>query len=87
MNLPDNGSRCICTVPLRVLYIYVVRKQFVNEENTRIFLTPRETLRLLEIMKNPPPRTEKFIQAMDEYQKSKLDDNDTSIDWSSERNK
>lgn len=50
-----------------------------NED--RIFLTQRETMRLIEIMENPPPRTEKFIQAMDEYQKRKLDDNDTSIDW------
>jgi uncharacterized protein (DUF1778 family) len=31
-------------------------------------LTRRESLRLLELIENPPPRNEKFLQAMNRYQ-------------------
>lgn len=52
------------------------------EDDEPIVLTRRESLRLLELIENPPPRTEKFIQAMANYGKKKLDDGDSSIDWS-----
>lgn len=51
------------------------------EDNEPIVLTSRESLRLLELIDNPPPRTEKFLQAMANYEKSKLDNDDSSVDW------
>ena len=35
----------------------------VIENESTIVLTRRESLRLLEMMENPPPRNEKFLQA------------------------
>ena len=36
-----------------------------------IVMTRRESLRLLALIENPPPRNEKFFQAMNRYQKMK----------------
>ncbi|MBU1776749.1 MAG: hypothetical protein KJ899_08920 [Gammaproteobacteria bacterium] len=52
------------------------------EDDDPIVLTRRESLRLLALIENQPPRTEKFLQAMADYEKGKLDDGDSSIDWS-----
>lgn len=39
----------------------------VIQSETTIILTRRESSRLLEIMENPPPRNEKFLQAQARY--------------------
>ena len=43
----------------------------VIESESTIVLTRRESLRLLELIENPPPRNKKFLQAMARYQKLK----------------
>jgi uncharacterized protein (DUF1778 family) len=45
----------------------------VIESESTIVLTRRESLRLLELIENPPPRNEKFIQAQARYQRIKND--------------
>lgn len=45
----------------------------VIEDETVIYLTQRESLRLLEMIESPPPRNEKFIQAEARYQRMKND--------------
>lgn len=45
----------------------------VIESETSITLTRRESLRLLELIENPPPRNAKFLQAQVRYQRSKDD--------------
>jgi uncharacterized protein (DUF1778 family) len=39
----------------------------VIESESTIVLTRRESLRLLEVIENPPPRNEKFLQAQARY--------------------
>ncbi|WP_296488389.1 DUF1778 domain-containing protein [Rhodoferax sp.] len=39
----------------------------VIESESTIVLTRRESLRLMEMMENPPPRNEKFLQAQARY--------------------
>lgn len=41
-----------------------------DDKESPIILTSRESLRLLELIENPPPRNEKFVQAMNRYQAS-----------------
>ena len=41
----------------------------VIESESTLVLTRRESLRLMEMMENPPPRTEKFLQAQARYQR------------------
>ena len=43
----------------------------VIENESTIILTRRESLRLLEMMENPPPRNEKFLQAQARYTRVK----------------
>ncbi|MBV2193392.1 MAG: DUF1778 domain-containing protein [Azonexus sp.] len=43
------------------------------ESETTLALTRRESLRLLEMIENPPPRNEKFLQAQARYQSLKTD--------------
>jgi uncharacterized protein (DUF1778 family) len=43
----------------------------VIESESTIVLTRRESLRLLEMIENPPPRNEKFLQAQARYQRLK----------------
>jgi len=45
----------------------------VVENEARITLTRRESLRLLDMIENPPPRNEKFLQAQARYQRGKQD--------------
>jgi uncharacterized protein (DUF1778 family) len=47
-------------------------EKVIGSEST-IVLTRRESLRLLELMENPPPRNEKFLQAQSRYQRIKND--------------
>jgi uncharacterized protein (DUF1778 family) len=41
----------------------------IIESESSIVLTRRESLRLLELIENPPPRNEKFTQAQAKYQR------------------
>ena len=50
----------------------------VIESESTIALTRRESLRLLELIENPPPRNEKFLQAMNRYQGMKNNDLSTT---------
>ena len=50
----------------------------VIESESTIVLTRRESLRLLELIENPPPRNEKFLQAMNRYQRMKNNDLSTT---------
>ena len=50
----------------------------VIESASTIALTRRESLRLLELIENPPPRNEKFLQAMNRYQGMKNNDLSTT---------
>lgn len=45
----------------------------VIESEATVVLTRRELLRLLEMLENPPPRNEKFLQAQARYQRLKND--------------
>ena len=45
----------------------------IIESEATMVLTRRESLRLLELMENPPPRNAKFLQAQERYQKVKAD--------------
>lgn len=45
----------------------------VIESESTLVLTRAESLRLLELMENPPPRNEKFLQAQARYMKMKTD--------------
>jgi len=45
-------------------------ERVIDNEST-IILTRRESLRLLEVIENPPPRNEKFLQAQARYQRIK----------------
>ena len=45
----------------------------VIESESTIVLTRRESLRLLEMIENPPPRTRKFLQAQARYRRTKGD--------------
>lgn len=43
----------------------------VIESESTLVLTRAESLRLLELMENPPPRNKKFLQAQARYLKTK----------------
>ena len=45
----------------------------VIESETTMMLTRRESLRVLELIENPPPPNAKFLQAQDRYQRIKTD--------------
>ena len=50
----------------------------VIESESAIVLTRRESLRLLEMIENPPPRNENFLQAQARYQRLKNDAGSTA---------
>ena len=50
----------------------------VIESESMILLTRRESLRLLEMIENPPPRNKKFLQAQARYQRLKDDAGSTA---------
>lgn len=45
----------------------------IIESEATLLLTRRESLRLLELIENPPPRNENFLQAQAHYRKVKND--------------
>lgn len=50
----------------------------VIESESMIALTRRESLRLLEMIENPPPRNKKFLEAQARYQRLKNDAGSTA---------
>jgi len=50
----------------------------VIESESTIVLTRRESLRLLEMIENPPPRNERFLQAQARYLRLKNDASSTA---------
>lgn len=50
----------------------------VIESESTIVLTRRESLRLLELIENPPPRNKKFLQAQARHRKLKNDAGSTA---------
>ena len=50
----------------------------VIESESMIVLTRRESLRLLEMIENPPPRNKKFLEAQARYQRLKNDAGSTA---------
>ena len=50
----------------------------VIESESTIILTRRESLRLLEMIENPPPRNERFLQAQARYLRLKNDASSTA---------
>lgn len=51
----------------------------IIESESTIVLTRRESLRLLELIENPPPRNEKFLQAQARYQGTKINEIPASV--------
>jgi uncharacterized protein (DUF1778 family) len=50
----------------------------IIESESTIALTRRESLKLLDLIENPPPRNEKFLQAQARYQRIKNDAGSTA---------
>jgi uncharacterized protein (DUF1778 family) len=54
-----------------VVQAAVEKAERVIERESTLVLTRAESLRLLALMENPPPRNEKFVQAQARYLKMK----------------
>lgn len=52
------------------------------ESETMVMLTRRESLRLLELIENPPPPNEALKQLMADYAKGTTNGDHSSITWS-----
>ena len=50
----------------------------IIESESTIVLTRRESLRLLDLIENPPPRNKRFLQAQARYQRTKNNDGSTA---------
>lgn len=61
------------TVNQFVVQAALEKAEKVIESESTIVLTRRESLRLLEMIENPPPRSEKFLQAQARYLQLKKD--------------
>lgn len=62
------------TVNQFVVQAALEKAEKVIESESTMVLSRRESLRLLELIENPPPRNEKFLQAMARYQGMKNND-------------
>jgi len=51
-------------------FIEKARMDIARAQDKQLILTRRESMRLLELIENPPPRNDKFLQAMNRYQAS-----------------
>jgi len=54
-----------------VMQAALEKAEKVIESESTIVLSRRESLRLLELIENPPPRNEKFLQAQARYLRMK----------------
>lgn len=61
-----------------VMQAALEKAEKVIESESTIVLSRRESLRLLELIENPPPRNEKFLQAQARYQRMKTDAGSTT---------
>lgn len=61
------------TVNQFVVQAALEKAEKVIESEVTLVLTRRESLRLLDMIENPPPRNEHFIQAQARYQRKKTD--------------
>ncbi len=52
------------------------------ENEARISLTRRESVRIFELLENPPVMNEKLALLMTDYDRRKLDDAHSAISWS-----
>ncbi|MEW6057971.1 MAG: hypothetical protein AB1540_15290 [Bdellovibrionota bacterium] len=52
-------------------FIEKARMDIARAQDNQLILTRRESLRLLELIENPPLRNEKFLQAMSLYLRNK----------------
>lgn len=71
------ASICGTTTSQFVMEAALEKAEMMQSES-QITLTRRESMRLLELLENPPPRNDKFRQAMARYQE--LISNDPSPD-------
>jgi uncharacterized protein (DUF1778 family) len=62
------------TVNQFVVQAALEKAEKVIESESTMVLTRRESLRLLDLIENPPARNEKFLQAMARYQGTKNND-------------
>jgi len=70
----------------RKRFLYNLFSQFLSDlakvrANNRVVLSMRDSLMLLDLIENPPPRNAKFIGAMKEYQSRKVPGSDTQFRW------
>lgn len=68
--LAQTGKRLITRVTEHVQGALEKAEKVIESEST-IVLSRRESLRLLELIENPPPRNEKFLQAQARYLRMK----------------
>jgi uncharacterized protein (DUF1778 family) len=54
-----------------VMQAALEKAEKIIESESTIILSRRESLRLLELIENPPPRNEKFLQAQARYLRTK----------------
>ena len=62
------------TINQFVVQAALEKAERVIESESTLVMTRRESMRLLELIENPPPRNEKFIQAQARYHKMKSND-------------
>lgn len=70
------------TINQFVVQAALEKAEKIIESESTIVLTRRESLRLLELIENPPPRNERFKKLMADYQKGNVDGSDSSVEWS-----
>lgn len=46
-------------------------KRLITDSESMFVLTRRESMRLLEMLENPPPRNQKFLEALARYRRIK----------------
>lgn len=66
------------TVNQFVVQAAIEKADKVIESESTIVLTHRESMRLLEMLENPPPRNEKFLQAQARHRRMKDDAGSTA---------
>jgi hypothetical protein len=67
----DDDQKEVLLLAMKNSGLYVEGISPVTENKSTIVLTRRESLRLLEMIEDPPPRNKKFHQAQARYRKSK----------------
>jgi uncharacterized protein (DUF1778 family) len=71
MKLQEAADLVGATLNQFVVQAAIEKADKVIESETLMVLSKRESLRLFEMIENPPPRNEKFLQAQVRYQRMK----------------